>query len=171
MAARATRSRGRPSGRRGGTNWARLVPTGLTTVAAATKALLITFALDNPGISETVRRTRGMIWLKSDATSVEDQLGALGIILANDLALAAGAASLPGPVTDASDEGWFVWQPTLMSVANSSNPGVNGYQFEFDSKAMRTIDDGFGLAVMYENASATFGLQVAVAMSLLSSRG
>jgi len=172
VAARRAMRSGRNGGRRpGGTNWSRFVSTGLTTVAGGTKVLFVTFTLDNPGISETVRRTRGTLLVKSDQTgTAENQFGAFGMIQANEVALTAGAASIPGPVTNASDEGWFLWMPMLATQSTASNPAPQFTLIHFDSKAMRTVDDGFGLALMVENAHATQGLQVAIAMSLLSSR-
>jgi len=161
-------------GRRGPsrTNWARLVSAGFTTVAANTKVLLATFVLDNDGISETIRRTRGQIFVGSDqGATFESQVGALGIMKVNDVALAAGAASIPGPVTEAPDDGWFMWQPTTSQGDNGTGGLSNtGVMYQFDSKAMRTIEQGFGLAVMFENGSATDGLRLNFALSILTSR-
>ena len=149
------------------TNWARTVQAVELTVAAATKALLVTFSLSNPSIGETVRRTRGRILIQSDQTGADEAyMGAMGAIVITDLAIAAGAASIPGPVTDASDDGWFVWEPLLGS--HQSGEG-DAQVFEFDSKAMRRIEEGFGLAFMVENASATTGLEIAFGVSMLSS--
>ena len=155
----------------GRTDWSRFITPAFVVIPAGNKVLLATFALGNPGISETVRRTRGIISISSDqAAATENQIGAFGLVQANDLALAAGAASIPGPHTDSSDEGWFVWVPFAQSGAADLTAGVNSGQYEFDSKGMRTIDEGFGLAVMIENAHAVHGLRVTLAMSLLSSR-
>ena len=154
------------------TNWGRTVNPIQVTVAAATKVFLSGFALDNPGISETVRRTRGQIFVRSDqGAASEDQVGAFGMMKINDVALAAGAASIPGPATEASDDGWFVWQPiTQMGAAATVGAGRLGILYTFDSKAMRTIEEGFGIAIMFENAHATHGLVITWAVSLLSSR-
>ena len=153
------------------TNWGRSVATGYTAIAAGTKALIFTFS-NLPGINETVRRTRGVLSVRSDQLiGVEDQLGVLGFVVINDLAIAAGAASIPGPVTDASDDGWFVWVPFMQSGLSLASAGnMAGERYEFDSKAMRKVDEGFGVAIMVENASATFGIEVACAVSILSSR-
>ncbi len=77
----------------------------------STKILLGVFVLSNVGIGETVRRTIGNIWVVSDQAAADEvQVGAFGCIVVTDLAAAAGAASIPGPFTDANDDGWFVWQ-------------------------------------------------------------
>ncbi len=104
-------------------------------------------------------------------TSIEFQLGAMGMVVVSDLALAAGAASIPGPGTDAADDGWFVWVPFMaiadgITTGNTKNPQQ---YFEFDSKAMRRVEEGFGIAVMIENVHPTQGLQAGVALSMLTS--
>ena len=152
------------------TNWARFVAPTYTTVAAGTKVFLVAVVLSNPGINETIRRTRGIVSIASDQGAAQEyQGGAFGAIVVNDLAAAAGAASIPGPVTDANDDGWFVWRPFTQMVAENVTAGLQTWQYEFDSKAMRRVQEGFQIAFMIENASGTEGLQVAFALSLLTS--
>ncbi len=152
---------------RRGTTWARLQFAAFTTIPAASKVLIATLVPSNPGITETVIRTVGQFMVKSDQSAgVEDQLGAFGFIVVTDLALAAGAASIPGPVTDGSDDGWFVWQP-FSATGNAANPTGN-FLLPFESKAARRIEEGFSVAVMCENAHATEGLDIAMGFSFLS---
>ncbi len=161
------------SGTRQATDWSRFNQTILKTIAPGAKSLIATFALGNPGISETVRRTRGLIAISSDqSAAVEEQVGAFGLMKVNDIAIAAGSSSIPGPVTDGSDDAWFVWVPFAQrSVASGANTSaIQTVMYEFDSKAMRTVEEGFGLAVMAENAHGTHGLNIQISMSLLSSR-
>ena len=144
-----------------------------TLVPVGTKVLLASFVLSNPGINETVRRTRGRFFVNSDqATTNEMVLVAIGFVVVNDLALAAGAASLPGPISDASDDGWFVWEGVpILSASTDGGSGsiVSGVQpIEFDSKAMRRVEEGFGIAVIAEASGV--GAEVSMAVSLLSSR-
>ena len=162
-------SRGRGRSQAPGT-WARFVDDAPVTVAAGTKVLFASFILSNIGINETVRRTRGIIHMRSDqAAGNEDQAGAFGMIVVTDLAVAAGAASIPGPVTDASDDGWFVWVPMIGAGATVTEGRV-GFSFEFDSRAMRRVQEGFTIALMYENASATLGLVADIGVSLYTTR-
>ena len=141
-------------------------PVGIV-VAASTKVLLDVVVLSNPGINETVRRTRGIVLVESDQDSINETFtGAIGMAVVTDLAIAAGAASIPGPVTDANDDGWFVWQPF---AGRGSQQTGGEWQAEFDSKAMRRIEEGYGVAVMVENASPTFGLEVILSFSMLTS--
>ena len=162
-----------PLGRRtSGTNWGRTIIPQVA-VAAGTKVLLATFVLSNVGIGEVVRRTRGQVLVLSDQASVvEQQNGAFGMVVVTDLAAAAGAASIPGPVTDANDDGWFVWVPTLQAtgglIGGAPSVGVPQWPHLFDSKAMRRVEEGFVIAVMFEGLSQ--GSTVGFAASLLSSR-
>ncbi len=169
MANRIVRARGLARPRRAGTNWSRLVQTAQFTIATSTKVLITSFTLDNPGISETVRRTRGMFFVTSDQPSASEAIfGAIGLVGVTDAALAAGVASMPGPVTDASDDGWFVWQPFMTKGADTI--ASNQPPFEFDSKAMRTVQERSVIAVIVENASGTNALIGALAITLLGSR-
>ena len=167
---RVVSTRGYARSQRQPSNWARVLSNSLVTVPAASKVLLNTVVLSNPGIGETVRRTRGRIYVGSDQSgAIEQQFFAFGMMVVNDLALAAGAASIPGPGTDASDDGWFVWEPWVMSQSNATGVAGPEVVLNFDSKAMRRVEEGYGVALMVENLSATFGLRVALGLSLLSS--
>ncbi len=123
------------------TNWGRTV-FSLATVAASSKVLLGFFVLDNLGIAETVRRFRGRFLVISDqVANTEINTGALGMVVVSDLAVAAGAASIPGPFTDANDGGWFVWEP-IVSLSRAANGAAGvmqtGGMIDYDSKAMPT---------------------------------
>ncbi len=152
------------------TSWTRAISASYVTVAANTKVLLGTFASANPGIALTIRRTRGLFNVVSDqSAAVEEQLGALGLMVINDIAVAAGAASIPGPVTDADDDGWFVWQGFVQQGQNVTGAPSATSLYEFDSKAMRKIEPGFSNVFMCENSHATHGLRIAFAISQLVS--
>ena len=161
--------------RPGLTNWARTTFRN-TVVAAGTKVLVASFVLSNAGINEVVRRTRGRFLFTSDqGTIFEGSVAAFGFVVVNDLALAAGVASMPGPITDANDDGWFVWESMPMLQGNtdgssSASVGVGGanYGAEFDSKAMRRVEEGFGIAVVAEVASVA--VELTMGISLLTSR-
>ena len=126
---------------------------------------MATLALSNPGIGETVRRARGSISVSAIAGG--DIEVAMGMVVVSDLALAAGSASIPGPITDGSDDGWFVWTPVVSDSPLST--AAEGHVVEFDSKAMRRIEEGFGVAVMVENQSSVVSVNVHLAFSVLAS--
>jgi len=147
--------------------WSPLVTPAPVVIPAATKALLGFFTLST-AFEETVTRIRGVMSIQSDQSgAVESQVGAFGMIRVTDQAIAAGAASIPGPVTDGADDGWFVWVPFAQDTASTTlgNAG-NGGTWMIDSKAQRIVREGQQLAVMVENAHATHGLEI-----MLSLRG
>ncbi len=148
--------------------WGFLGATSTAAVAADSKVLLGSFVLSNPPLGETILRTRAQLWVSSDQDSViENQIGAFGMIVVTDRAIAAGAASIPGPYTDGGDDGWFVHQPFVQRNA-ASGVVTSGVIYEIDSKAMRKVEDGGEIAVMVENASVTHGILVIFAVRLLA---
>ncbi len=152
-------------------SWAGSVSSAPTVVPAASKVLLATFTLNNPGIDETALRTVGGIAVATDnLAGTEDQLGAFGLIVVTDLAAAAGVASIPGPVTDASDDGWFVYVPFAQewNGATASGRAFTTQWYPFDSKAKRVVENGSTIALVVENAHATEGLNIYIALRLLS---
>ncbi len=156
---------------RSATNWSRDCDTGSILIAAAQKAFVIVGILENPGISETIRRTRGILAISSDqAAAVEEQVGAFGAMVVNDVAIGVGATAIPGPCTEQDDDGWFVWLPFAQRSIATANSNIQTVEYLFDSKAMRKVEQGFGIAFMVENSSATFGLRANLTVSLLTSR-
>ena len=155
--------------KRAPTAWSRTITPAPFTVAPVTKILVTSLVLSNPGIRETILRTRGLMGVLSDQSlAPEDQVGAWGIVRVTDIALAAGAAFISGPITERNDDGWLIWQP-FMASRNATTLEMT--TFPFDSKAMRIIEEGFALAVMVENASPDFGFDFALAASLLFASG
>ena len=139
-----------------------------TTIAASSKVLLGSFILSNPPLGETVLRVRVRISVITDQTAArEAQLGAFGMIVVTDLAVAAGAASIPGPSTDGADDGWFLHQAIV-----GQNPLVTfgGVHYDIDSKAMRKVEDGGAIAIMVENSAGAGvgGFKILTAVRLLA---
>jgi len=161
-----TRSRRQsfPTRRRANKAWAGFATTGGVAVAASTKVLLGTFVLSNANIDETFLRTVGVLGVASDqVVADEDWSGAMGIITVTDIAAAAGAASIPGPITDRSDDGWFVYVPFMGSINVGDSTGIQPNLvslFNFDSKAKRRFAEGQVAAIMVENSSASSGFNV-----------
>ena len=153
--------------RRPNNNWGALATSDYVTVAGNTKVLVASVALSNPGIDETIMRIIGSINVVSDqAAALERQIGAAGLIVVTDLALAAGAASIPGPSTDAGDDGWFCHQ--FFSQFNQLSDGnTMGFQYDFSSKGRRVVEDGKVIAVMVENSHATESLLINLQFRIL----
>jgi len=98
----------------------------------------------------------------------EEYGGAFAMFIASDTAVTAGAGSLLGPVTDASDDAWFVWQSFhgIGQLGIATHPGDRE---RFDSKAMRKLVQGYTVAIMVENSSAVTGFRFQFAFSMLTS--
>ena len=168
--ARLQRVATRRSTHRPNRSWAGSHSAAFVTVAAATKVLLGAFSLSNPNIDETILRTVGIISVTSDQTAgSEQQVGAFGLIVVSDLAIAAGAASIPSPITDIQDDGWFAYVPFASQLLVASAVGWNNsVQYHFDSKAKRRIEEGTQVAIMVENAHATHAFIVGNVFRMLS---
>ncbi len=153
-------------------SWAGFRTNAPIAVPANTKILLSTLGLSNPGIDETVLRNVGIISIVTDqVVAGEQQIGAFGMVKVSTIAATAGAASIPGPITDASADGWFTYVPFAQEFQFISAVGVAfnaATQYQFDSKAKRRVNTGFALAMMVENAHATHGFFISVVLRTLS---
>ena len=172
MASRFQRSRppGRRSQRSPGT-WARFHFVN-TTLSAGSKILLGSFVPSNPGIDETVRRVIVTTRIQSDqAAANEPQEAAIGLWVANDVGVALGVTALPGPLTDLSDDGWFLWQGLLSANTLTGDTGTDTmfHVQQFESRAMRKIEEGQRVAILVE-VGASFSIQLAVFMSMFATR-
>jgi len=136
------------------------------------KVLLGSLSLSNPNIDETLLRVVGSLSVNSDQTvASERQDGAFGMILVTDLAIAAGAASIPGPLTDIGDDGWFVHVPFMnrflfLDATGFTSQDATSIQFDFKSK--RIVQEGQSIAFMVETGSASSGIQFSAIFRILS---
>jgi len=149
------------------TDWGVQVATnGQIAVAANSKVLLaaVPAATLDDQAPATIVRTRGYLSVVTDAGGVQEtQVGAFGIALFNSVSLNAGIASLPSPDTNATFDGWFVWdsfgQVNLVNTAVGID-AQGATRYVIDSKAMRKFDRDMGLALIAENAHATQAFNV-----------
>ena len=153
-------------------DWSGIISATATTVPAASKVLIANFTLNNPGIDETVLRTVGVLTVSSDQESASElQLGAFGMSIVTTTALAVGVTAIPGPVTDVGNDSWFTFVPIQQHLTFVSATGVYprmGVQYFFDSRAKRIVESGSAIAIMVENAHATHGFKVTMALRMLS---
>ena len=139
---------------------------GFINVPASSKALLIAFPASSIDAiaPATIVRTRMQLMVGSDqAAATEEQVGAFGIGFVNVVAGALGITALPGPITDGSWPGWFVWKSFVQELIFSSAIGINpnfGMTFDIDSKAMRKFSGDQSLVFVAENTHATHGIRV-----------
>jgi len=157
----------RRRGSRPGGTWGRAV-TNAATVAGSTKSTFLTFVLSTSGIGETIRRTVGGILVRSDQVAAAESFsGAVGALIITDAAAAIGSTAIPGPVTEADDDGWFLWQG--FAGEQGINSSKESWWFPFDSRAMRRVSEGFQIAFVLETAGAD-GLTFSFVVSLYATR-
>ena len=152
-------------------SWAKLVTAAAVNVPAASKVLIGGFSLSNANIDETVLRSVGGIAVATDnVAGIESQIGAFGLTQANDLAVTAGVASLPGPITDGADDGWFLYVPFAQEwIGSGITTRVQSTTwYPFDSRAKRITEEGQQLVMVVENAHASEAFNFWVVMRLLS---
>ena len=149
--------------------WVRNVAAVETQIPVASKALLAAL-VPSTSFDETIRRTNIRLMIRSDQSAAQElQVGAFGARVVSDLAIAAGAASIPGPSTDSDDDGWFVWFPISQTGEIPTDEANASAIYEVSSRAMRTLVEGEQVAFMIENASAANVFNAHLAFSLISS--
>ncbi len=123
----------------------------------------------------TIVRTRGSLWVGSDqAAASERPFGAMGFALVSEQARGIGITAVPQPISDESSDLFFVWQPFLAATLIATAVGFAGVameRYDFDSKAMRKINEGDAVAVTLENASAADGLNYVIKWRMLIKTG
>ena len=146
-------------------------------LAAATAVLDQTFSdatLNAAGVSpSTIVRLRGVIWTKSDTVAaVEQPFGAVSFAVVDQAALDAGVASLNLPITDEPADGFFGFAYFFGGNTALAAGAADGPWFaqEFDSKAMRKIENAQGIGVIVENASVSHGVQYILKFRILFKR-
>ena len=162
----ANRSRGRAPLRRADRLMVWLgVDIDLINVAAATPILAGTLNAAALAIRPfTIVRIRGMVqWNSDQSAASESPGGAVGEIVVSEAAAAAGVGSVPTPTTE-SDGNWMVYQLLLSVFTLGDATGFEevtgkGSYWEIDSKAMRKVGIDDQLALVVENADASFGAQ------------
>ena len=138
------------------TLWGDVVGT-LTTIAGSASPALINvtggaFLALRPW---TVVRARGYWSIESDQTAAAELQGAhLGMAIVSDQAVAIGVTAVPTPTTDAASDLWFVYETLLSSMNAGAGDGqVRDKSTDYDSRAMRKVEDGSQLVVVVETES------------------
>ncbi len=151
------------------TQWGATTTSATVAIAAATKVLFARFTFAqlaaSVGTPVTHIRERGLLTIFSDQVAAdENQLGAIGFAVVSEVAGAAGAASIPGPFTEADWDGWYAWAPIVARFEFLTVSGIEphmGIEVPIDSKAMRKVNDEDSLVIMIENGSSTDGFNAA----------
>ncbi len=132
-------------------------------MAAASTAVLLT-SLNAAALALrpfTVVRTRGVLQIRSDQEAADEvQDVAYGHAVVSDQASAIGITAVPTPVTDDVSDMWFVYQRIMNSFRFASGVGFDGGSgrfLEFDSKAMRKVEDGQDMISASETSAFSGG--------------
>ena len=134
--------------------------------ATGAKTINQSFAMDGSVLAPdaTFVRVRGVLTIAPQTAAADlDFAGALGFGIVSDQAFGIGITAVPGPVTDASWDGWFVWMPfsyRLEVVGAPTDTLILLKDFIIDSKAMRKIHGNETLVVMTESVSGAFTASV-----------
>ena len=116
----------------------------------------------------TLVRTRGQLMFHMDTGAAFDAITvAVGLGIFSSDAFAAGAASLPGPITDV-DYDWIYHRVALLesfSATESDASIQQNLQIELDSKAMRKMKPSQTMGFVFEGSivagAPTFDFSVA----------
>jgi len=108
-----------------------------------------------PAEDLTIVRTHGDLLVR---LTTSDDVGSgmdfgFGICIVSDQAFAIGQTAIPGPLTDAEWDGWFVHK--LFNIAGSifNGTGPTSVRYEINSKAMRKFTVGNSMVAMIETAN------------------
>ncbi len=132
---------------------------GLTATTVSSGATVIVGVLNAAALALrpfTVVRTRISMLYESDQAAVSERpQGAFGAVVVQDQASAAGAASVPGPISEA-DADWFIYQGLISSFIFLDSTSIlnDGNLYEVDSKAMRKVGTNEDVVLMVENRAS-----------------
>ena len=126
---------------------------GFQAQITASSSVIVASSLSIGEDGVTLARLRGqlLLYLSSATAGANGFTGAFGIGTGSLASVIAGAASVPGPITEQSWDGWLYWHVVHMVTASPLDGGaasdrdqLNGFtavqRLEVDSKAMRKLE-------------------------------
>ena len=137
------------SGSRANRGWAGFTFDNITIGPGPSKTLF-GFLSPVPGFDETLLRSMGTIMAVPTTGGDDLIIGALGMIVVNDIAISQGVAAIPGPITDINSDGWLMYQTCFAARSSAEDMG---FVWEFDSKAKRVVEDGQSVAIIWESVA------------------
>jgi len=114
----------------------------------------------------TVVRTRGYLFARSDQILAPETYGySFGIAVVSAQAAAIGVTAVPTPVTDRGSDLFFVYESLMgrFEFDTSAAWGEVGHFKEFDSKAMRKVQNAEDVVVTFENSAISSDTVIASA--------
>ena len=115
----------------------------------------------------TVTRTVGSLYVQSDQVAAsENPFGSIGMMVVSDQAITTGITAVPDPVSQAASDGWFLYRS--FGVQGGPIGGQEVFEFKFDSRAQRKVEEGFDIAVVVGNsAAAALGIRFSINFRML----
>ena len=146
------------------TLWIGAVSTSVT--LASTGAVSLLSQLDASGLALrpfTVVRTRGSFHVRSDQVAASENYGvAMGFAVVFEQASAIGVTAVPTPNTDINSDAFFVYESIASRFEFVSGTGFDpaaGLVVNYDSKAMRKVEDGFDVVQTWEVTSTSAAIR------------
>ncbi len=118
----------------------------------------------------TVIRTRGIYYLRSDQISAQETFAAsIGLSVVSDQASAIGVTAVPTPETDRGSDLFLMYESLHGEMAFTTGTGFRdvGTIIQFDSKAMRKVNDDQDLVMTQETTAYSAGVITAVGARIL----
>ena len=150
------------SGARPNRAWSGLQLNAINLVAPTNIQVLATGTPVPAGVDHTILRTRGHFTFFGN-TAGGLMVGALGMIVTTD----AVTTQVPGPIVDADNDGWFVYEPFAFAMGISPVNTDNAV-IKFDSRAKRIVPDGYHILVVLETTNTSTGVDISMVMRCLS---
>jgi len=114
----------------------------------------------------TIVRTRGSLFVGSDQAAAQEHLfGSMGMSVVSEQAAGIGVTALPLPGTDVQSDLFFVYESFASAMRTATDQ--SGVLLNFDSKAMRKVEEGQDVAVVLENASPSAGFLYLIQFRML----
>ncbi len=162
----------RSGGMRRQSVWIPITPTDTTLAAASTAVLFAGLSTAALALRPfTIVRTRGIFWVRSDQLGAsEDYMASLGAAVVSDQALAIGVTAVPTPETDRGSDLFFLYESAAQGITIFSSVGHSGFEgnfLQFDSRAMRKVNEDEDVAMSIETAPISAGAQVLKAGRML----
>ena len=90
--------------------------------------------------------------------------------IVTDQAAGIGVTAIPTPIDDQASDNWFLWFPFAAGIVFGDSTGFNSNaltRFDFDSKAMRKVDDGDTAVVVLQNNSSAHAMEFYLSFRML----
>jgi len=155
MARQFTRTRGRLGATRRETAWL-FIQTVEATLGGAPTATLAN-SLNAAALAMrpfTIIRTRGVLYVSSDqVAATERYMGDMAMAVVSDQAVAIGVTAVPTPATDKGSDLFYVYEQVVgtFTFLDATGSLQKGEMIQYDSKAMRRVNDDQDQIVVFEN--------------------